>query len=199
MELRRFARPDLPGLYRVCLLTGHAGQDATDRYRDPDLLGHLYAAAYPAADPGLSWVVRDEQGVAGYLVATADSTGFAAWQEEHWWPELRERYPLPGAGTEDDLRAIRTIHDGQPPRAEVVERYPAHMHIDLLPRTQGRGMGRRLIETVTAELRSRGVPGLHLGVAETNTAAIAFYDRVGFRTFSRHDWGRVLVMDLTTA
>lgn len=196
MELRRFAPCDLPGLYRVCLLTGHAGQDATDRYRDPDLLGHLYAGAYPTADPSLTWVVRDEQGVAGYIVATADSVAFADWQERHWWPQLRERYPLPGAGTEDDLGAIRTIHAGQPPRAELVDRFPAHMHIDLLPRTQGRGMGRRLIETLTAELRSRGVPGLQLGVAETNTGAIAFYDRVGFRTASRHDWGRMLVMDL---
>ncbi|MEV7972260.1 GNAT family N-acetyltransferase [Cellulomonas sp. NPDC089187] len=199
MELRRFARCDLPGLYQVCLLTGAAGQDATADYRDPDLLGHLYAGAYPTADPSLTWVVRDEQGVAGYLVATDDSAAFAAWQEQHWWPELRERYPLPGTGLPADLRAIETIHAGQPPRAELVERFPAHLHIDLLPRTQGRGMGRRLIETLVGELRARGVPGLQLGVAETNTGAIAFYERVGFDTASRHDWGRMLVMDLTTA
>lgn len=199
MELRRFARCDLPGLYRVCLLTGHAGQDATDRYRDPDLLGHLYAGAYPTADPSLTWVVRDAEGVAGYVVATADSVGFAAWQEEHWWPELRERYPLPGSGTEDDRRAVQTVHAGQPPRAELIDRYPAHLHIDLLPRTQGRGMGRRLIGTLVAELQARGVPGVHLGVSEANTGAIAFYDRVGFRTASRHDGGRMLVRDLTGA
>ncbi|WP_169164961.1 GNAT family N-acetyltransferase [Cellulomonas taurus] len=199
MELRRFARCDLPGLYRVCLRTGAVGQDATDRYTDPDLLGHLYAGAYPTADPALSWVVRDDRGVAGYLVATADSAAFAAWQEEHWWPELRERYPLPGTGTEDDLRAISTIHAGQPPRTAVLDRYPAHLHIDLLPRAQGSGMGRRLIDAVVTELRARGVPGLHLGVAEANTGAIAFYDRVGFSTESRDDAGRLLVMDLTTA
>ena len=29
---------DLPGVYRVCRLTGHAGRDATSRHANPDLL-----------------------------------------------------------------------------------------------------------------------------------------------------------------
>jgi ribosomal protein S18 acetylase RimI-like enzyme len=58
--------------------------------------------------------------------------------------------------------------------------YPAHLHIDLLPRLQGQGMGRRLIETLIAALRERGIPGLHLGLDAANTSARAFYDRLGF-------------------
>ena len=60
--------------------------------------------------------------------------------------------------------------------------YPAHMHIDLLPRLQGQGLGRALIETLADALRERGVPGLHLGVSTENPGAIAFYHRVGFVT-----------------
>lgn len=51
MQVRPFATCDLAGMYRVCLLTGDAGADATPVYRDPDLLGHVYAAPYPVADP----------------------------------------------------------------------------------------------------------------------------------------------------
>ena len=58
--------------------------------------------------------------------------------------------------------------------------YPAHLHIDLLPRLQGRGVGRRLVDTLLDALRRRGVPGVHLGVDAANTRAIGFYEHVGF-------------------
>lgn len=202
MELHRFAPCDLPGMYRVCLLTGDAGSDATGLYRDPDLLGQLYAGAYPTADPGLTWAVRDGLGVAGYIVATDDSARFAQWQERFWWPDLRERYPLrqaddPAADHQSvDVRAVQTIHTGQEPSVEVLDLFPAHLHIDLLPRAQGLGWGRRLIDTLAGELRTRGVPGVHLGVACENTGAIAFYQKVGFSLLQHHDWGLTLGLGL---
>lgn len=197
-EPRPFALCDLPGIYQVCART--ADQSGQAGPPDADLTGHLYAGAYPLADPGLTWVVRDEQGVAGYLVATDDSARFARWQEEHWWPALRERYPLTGEEGEaaPPPWQVQVIHAGQPSSPELTDRYPAHLHIDLLPSLQGRGVGRLLVETLTAELRSRSVAGLHLSVAETNTGAISFYERVGFRTEVRHPWGRWMVRDLTT-
>ncbi|RMI07116.1 GNAT family N-acetyltransferase [Cellulomonas triticagri] len=199
MRLRPFATCDLPGMSRVCLLTGDAGADATPVYRDPDLLGHVYATPYPVADPGLTWVVTDGSGaVVGYVVGTADSQGFARWQEQHWWPALRERLPRP----EDvdhatrDHELLRVVHDGATYDPAVTDRYPAHLHIDLLPAAQGRGLGRALITTLRDALRERGVPGLHLGVSGGNTGAIAFYERVGFTVVERHPWGLTLGTDL---
>lgn len=58
---------DLPGVYRVCRLTGHAGRDATSRHADPDLLGHLWAGPYLAFPEAVTRVIHDDQGVAGYL------------------------------------------------------------------------------------------------------------------------------------
>jgi ribosomal protein S18 acetylase RimI-like enzyme len=52
--------------------------------------------------------------------------------------------------------------------------------IYLLHRFQGGGMGRRLLEWSTAEARELGRKRLLLGVKADNTAALAFYDRVGF-------------------
>ena len=39
------------------------------------------------------------------------------------------------------------------------DEYPAHLHIDLLPETQGQGLGRRLIETLVDALQERACPG----------------------------------------
>jgi ribosomal protein S18 acetylase RimI-like enzyme len=52
--------------------------------------------------------------------------------------------------------------------------------IYLLHRFQGGGLGRRLLEWSAAEARSMGKKRLLLGVKADNTAALAFYDRVGF-------------------
>jgi ribosomal protein S18 acetylase RimI-like enzyme len=177
-ELRPYQDGDLPAMYRVCLLTGDAGRDATPLFRDPELLGHLYCGPYPTADPSLSLVVADGDGVAGYLVGTADSIGFARWEEERWWPALRARYPLgPEDGTAD-RRLVDRIHHR--PSPESPPGFPAHLHIDLLPRLQGQGWGRRLIEAFAGLLGERGVPGMHLDVDPRNTGALAFYERLGF-------------------
>ena len=91
--IRPFHPSDLPSIYRICLLTGEVGGDATALYRDPDLLPHLYAGPYPLADPGLTFVVVDVVVIVGYFVATASTPQFEQWLEEAWWPVLRERYP----------------------------------------------------------------------------------------------------------
>ena len=194
--LRRYHPSDLPGMYRLCLLTGEAGSDASALYRNPDLLGHLYCGPYPVADPGLTFVVADEHGVGGYVVATADTVAFDKWLDVHWWPSLRAQYPLvadPRDGTADHVLVERLQHW---PHATPPEGFPAHLHIDLLPRLQGQGWGRRLITALSDELRSRGVPGVHLGVDARNTGAIAFYRRLGFRTDASYEWGHRLLLPL---
>lgn len=173
---------DLPALYRICLLTGDAGQDATARHDDPDLLGHVYAGAYLTADPGLCRVLLDGSRVVGYCLGTADTRAFEAWCESEWYPGLRSRYPRPRDDDHSpDARLVRQLHVPERVADEVVEAYPAHLHIDLLPQAQGTGGGRRLIQAVHTALAERGAAGVHLGVAPTNTRAIGFYEHLGYR------------------
>jgi len=75
---------------------------------------------------------------------------------------------------------------------EPYEAYPSHLHIDLLPRAQGRGFGRRMLEQVMSRLRQRGSPGVHLGVSAFNTPAIGFYDRLASARLSAQAPGRCL-------
>lgn len=170
---------DLAGAYRTCLLTGDAGQDASPLYRDPDLLGHVYVGPYLAQGRGTQLVAVDEQGVAGYLLSTDDTRAFEAWAERAWWPPLRERYPLSEGGTADDA-LIRLIHQPELAPAGLTDRFPAHLHIDLQERARGTGLGRAMIERLLADLRARGIPGVHLEVATQNTNAIGFYGHLGF-------------------
>jgi ribosomal protein S18 acetylase RimI-like enzyme len=182
--IRRASLHDLPGVYRVCLQTGDSGNDATAMYRNPDLLGHLYAGPYVVGEPELAFVVTDRDGVGGYLLAAERTRAFEAWADEHWWPALGRDYPMTDGDTRDH-ELIRQFHS--PPRAPdaVVAAYPAHLHIDLLPRMRGRGLGRALIAHLLDVLRRRGSAGVHLEVGSGNQNAIEFYRHLGFMDLER--------------
>ena len=186
MSIRPALTADLAGAYRVCLQTGASGADATAKYTDPDLLGHVYAGAYLAGQLELARVVVDEGGVAGYILGALDTRAFEVWCETNWWPGLRERYPR-GSGTGADAELIHLIHEPERVPDAIVAEYPSHLHIDLLPRTQGHGLGRTLMDALATDLTARGSRGIHLGVAIDNPSAIAFYAHLGFSELDRTD------------
>jgi GNAT superfamily N-acetyltransferase len=187
--LRPYHPSDLPALYRICLLTGDSGQDASALYRDPELLGHVYAAPYAHFEPDLCFTLTLHGAPVGYVLGARDTAAFEARCEREWLPALRARYAMPASEDQSpDAGMIRGLHEAHAPHPND-SAYPAHLHIDLLPPAQGQGNGRRMIETLLAKLRALGVPGVHLGVGARNSGAISFYERVGFAQLKEWPWG----------
>jgi GNAT superfamily N-acetyltransferase len=196
IAVRPYHPSDLYSLYQICLKTADSGQDGSHLYRDPELIGAIFAAPYAVAEPDLCLIVTVDEVPSGYILGTRDSAAFGAWVELNWFSHLRRRYPLPAEGDDSfDAAAIRSIHEGYSPEPQLAS-YPAHLHIDLLPAAQGQGWGRRLIEQFLARLRELGVRGVHLGVGKANSGAVQFYSRVGFQRVLEADtwigYGRFL-------
>jgi ribosomal protein S18 acetylase RimI-like enzyme len=179
IDIRRATEADVDDLYEICLRTGDAGEDASAVLTDRRLLGELFVAPYAALEPELTFVAVDDDGVAGYVVGTADTRGFEARQEAEWFPALRARHPK-GSGVGFDALLVALIHDPVHATDDVVATHPAHLHIDLLPRAQGRGIGSRLMATMHSAVAARGAGGLHLGVNQRNTRALGFYRHLGY-------------------
>jgi GNAT superfamily N-acetyltransferase len=182
MLIRPVEPGDLDALYEVCLRTGDAGEDASDRFADPRLLGEVYVGPYLMMPSGIGFTAVESGVPSGYVLAAVDTRRFEAQCEADWWPPLRARHPLPvgEAPSTDDAEIIALIHDPESPPDEVVSRYPAHLHIDLLPVLQGKGVGGAMMGRLLDELRARGVPGVHLGVDARNRRAVGFYEHLGF-------------------
>jgi GNAT superfamily N-acetyltransferase len=178
-EIRLAEPDDLDDLYDICLRTGDAGEDASGVFTDPRLLGHLFVAPYAVLEPELAFVVVDDEGVGGYVVGTADTRAFEAKAEADWYPALRERYP-DGSGEGFDAMLVALLHHTMRADDAVVATHPAHLHIDLLPRLQGTGIGTRLMATIHGACRERGAAGMHLGVSQRNTRAQGFYRHLGY-------------------
>lgn len=185
---RRVTAADVPALREICLRTGDAGRDATARTRWPELLADVYATPYAVHEARFGTVVEDADGVAGYLLGCRDSAAFERWREAEWWPPLRAHYPRPEDAEEFDAGPLRTVHGGVGPET-VWATHPSHLHVDLLPRLQGKGIGRALLERVCAQLAADGSPGVHLGVSAANAGALAFYRRTGLQELASSERG----------
>ena len=198
----RLARPgDQAGAYYVCLKTGNSGKDGEPFYReDPEALGRIFVGPYLAFEPEFSFILEDEQGVCGYALAALDSQRFFGRYEAEWRPGLCVKFPAP-TGERSHWTRVQHVHswyhDPDYFCPEPYERYPSHLHIDLLARAQARGYGRRMLEQLMDKLRDRGSPGAHLGVSELNVNAFGFYQRLGFRELVRIGSGneRVIYME----
>lgn len=154
----------------------------------------------------------------GYVVGTPSTKDYIRRYRAEYLPALdAEKFPSPSA-------ALSATWAGELPRAllqqlytpeellheefpALVERYPAHLHIDLLPEYQRKGLGRQLMDAFCETLRRAGAKGVHLVMAVENENAL-FYERMGFERFpfvldggvsgeeGRHLGGIWLVKDL---
>ncbi|MDE1164534.1 MAG: GNAT family N-acetyltransferase [Pseudomonas sp.] len=183
VTLRSFRPADIDSLYAISLATGDAGRDAWHQYIDGRLIGHIYSAPYAKISPDTVLVAEDEEGVGGYIVGVFDTPDFEERLEQHWWPALRATYPEPtGASSlwSADQRRSFMIHHLRRTPDSLVDLYPAHLHMNLLPRLQRTGVGTALLDRWLSLARQAGVTGIHLGANAGNQGALRFWAKKGF-------------------
>ena len=186
-RIRPFRPGDEPALAEICLRTADAGADAAGIFADDDLWAEVFVLPYAARHPELAFVVEDETGTpVGYVVGTPDTAAFEEWFRTEWWPRFATRWPEPEREETRQDGTLRYAYGRRAGAEPYGAEFPAHLHIDLLPAAQGQGWGRRLIDTLIAALRERGVTGLHLVASSQNTGALAFYTRLGFAPLPSH-------------
>ncbi|MFJ8606090.1 GNAT family N-acetyltransferase [Streptomyces sp. NPDC003328] len=182
---RALIRPYLPtdrdALFDICVRTAENGGDSRQIYPDPELLPNIFAAPYAELEPELAFVVDDGDRAVGYIVGTADTSAFVRRFREEWLPGLVDRYPAPtGEPSTPTGVMLHLMHTPERMLVPEIADHPAHLHIDLLPSHQRLGHGRALMDTFLGALTAQGVERVHLGMVTANTAARAFYDRLGF-------------------
>ena len=181
--LRQATAADHADLATVCLKTGDAGQDATAREDNPQLLGLIYAIPYQVLEPEFAFVVDGPEGICGYVFGALDTPAFNARLAAEWYPRLQERVADPGpdpAHWRGSDWARHLIHHPDLDFPAALAAYPSHGHIDLLPEARGKGIGRRAMAVLEQRLAAAGSSGLFMQLDLRNDNARAFYRAVGF-------------------
>lgn len=185
--IRRATPQDREALCLVCLQTGDGGKDATSQFRDPLLLGRRWVLPYVELEPDLALclVSLENNEVCGYALGCKDTTAFSKRLNDDYLPRMRKLYPkaegISDDGSFKDAEVINDFYRFELPPEEVHVIYPSHMHIDLVPRTQGQNLGRSVLGSLLHTLRESGAQMIHLEMWISNERAGTFYQRCGFK------------------
>ena len=182
MNIRNATLQDLPYLYEVCHQTGYQGTDATGHISDRYLLGQIFMAPYVIHNPEWCWVVTNQGVPVGYLVTCPDTQVFCEWLEHTWLPKVRTIYPKQENPSFSDFEIIiRSILYKQAKAPEWLSDYPTHIHIDLLPDYQRKGIGRKLFDIFHEKCLEQNIKGVYIEVAKANESAMTFYQKIGYQ------------------
>ncbi len=185
-SIRSYKSADTSAAYEICLKTGNSGQDATHLFSDPLVLGHIYVGPYMEFEPQSVFILEDDQGPCGYIMGVLDSQTYYQWMHSEWLPKIRVDYKKP-TGDPDTWNETEKITNllFQPESQRLFPDFPAHLHIDLLSRAQGKGQGKLMMDRFIDYLRYNKIPGVHLELSSKNDRAFNFYRKYGMQELDR--------------
>lgn len=162
-----------------------AGAPAAEAWGHEQSLAEVYLTPYLDLVPESVFVAVVDGRLAGYLAGCVDETDVPteeqrtedAVRRHHLWLRpgparflLRARWDMLLCR----LRGIPTAQELDDPR------WPAHLHIDLLPIARGTGAAYGLMGLWFEHLRAVGSPGCHLHTSAENVHGVRFFERAGF-------------------
>lgn len=185
VRIRAYVPSDRPAVRRACFVTGLMGDPIEAQWSDAESFADAFCGYYTDREPESALVAEQDGSVVGYLLGCVDT-------RRAWNPGLvlgrhilRRGLAFRRGTAAFVWRSFADIAGDAarrelPPSDVFDERWPAHLHIDLLPEARGQGVGGALMRRWLATLRERGIPGCHLETMAENAAAVSFFASCGF-------------------
>lgn len=175
----------------ICCETAFMGRPLEHYMTPRSLFADLITDYYIEYEPESCLVAEDvgKSKLIGYLLGTVDTARERRISKRCIYPKivvktLTFRYRL---SLKTLIHAVRSL------RAFIVDErldppihdYPAHLHINLLAKYRGQGIGTQLMDHFLRYLIGRKVSGVHLVTTSNNSQAISFYKKYGFKLYKR--------------
>ncbi|MBE6800223.1 MAG: GNAT family N-acetyltransferase [Ruminococcaceae bacterium] len=168
MNIRKYQEKDFEATKYVCIhdMIGKKGWETVLEYVET-----MFCRYYLEKEPENCFVAVDENDKPiGYIYGVKDYDKYQENFSEYInaVAEIENRRFLAEALTEMYDHAIYK------------KDYPAHLHIDILPDYQSKGIGSKLIKAFCDHLKASNIKGVMLIVGTDNDGARRFYERNGF-------------------
>ncbi len=182
--VRPYTQKDKENVRIVCLETGPSNAYEP---KERALLLACFCDYYIENEPENCFVVADDSDNAvGYIFCARDCRSY--------YRVFRQKY-IPAAREASLAKGIMAWFTTFPVRF-YSKKYPAHLHIDILPDYQRRGFGSLLMDANIGNLKARHVPGVMLVCGSRNQKGINFYKKYGFKKVADMFGFTVMGMDL---
>lgn len=186
-EVRKFTPADRHAIEDICYQTGFMGDSAGRFWKHKPSFVEIWVSPYIDLEPNSLFVAVKDGKIAGYLTGCLDTSSGP--QLEALMMATIARHKLffrPGTAGFLFRAMLDNLRDRQKASGELLDqRWPAHLHINLLPEARGTGLGSDLMEAWLAQLRQCAVPGCHLSTILENRRAVGFFERKGFQKYGQ--------------
>lgn len=183
-EVRPFHPRDRTAVFTIAADTAFFGDVLEQFFEDRDLFCAAFCAYYTDYKPQHAWVAEREHKVVGYVLGCVNTSHMNRVVAKKILPAL-----LVGlmngnyhAGKRS-LRYLWGLFEAMVKRENLhpdLERFPAHLHVNVRVDQRGGGIGRALLDCYLAQLRAEREKGIHLKTTSENKVACALYEKIGF-------------------
>jgi len=183
--IRKYRPADREAVREVSWNTADKGRTVDLYFHDHEAVADFLTRYYTDWEPQSLWVAECDGVVVGYLTGCLNTPQCDRVIARKVVPAALigaiRRGALWRAETYRLLVAFaKTALAGGRPKADL-EKYPAHLHINLRQGFRGRGLGRQLMESFRRQVLEQGLRGIHLVAWGENREGRRFFEAMGFR------------------
>ncbi|MBV9080798.1 MAG: GNAT family N-acetyltransferase [Elusimicrobia bacterium] len=184
--VRPYQPADRAALRRIAADTADAGRPVENFFSDREFVCDFISGYYTDVDPSETWVAESGGRVVGYLCGCFDTRRYLKAMSKRVVPGAIARGISRGLLWNPEawrfvFAGIRTGLKSGNYRNKYLDRYPAHLHINVDHTFRGTGAGGDLMDAFEKQAREAGLSGCHLGTRCDNESARGFFERKGFR------------------
>lgn len=189
--IRLYELRDRNSVRQISCDTADRGSPVESFFSDRKIVADLLTRYYTDYEPQALWVAECNGQVVGYLTGCLDSCRYSRIMMWSIIPRTILKAVFRGILFREEiwrliLAGVLTWKEGGFPRYIPIQKYPAHLHVNLLKDFRGQHIGEFLIERFMEQVKMKGIKGVHLGVREDNVSACRFFERLGFSSIIRY-------------
>ena len=183
ITIRNYKAEDRENLLKICIETSSL---PTESKKDLDFLNLMYNDYYAKIEPDNCFVAADDNNNAvGYILCAKNFDDYYKTFRGLYLPLIKK------LGVKYYVMAISEISVHR----LFKNKYPAHLHIDILPVCQGKGTGTALMNELKDHLKENGVNSLMMSCGMGNKKAISFYKKNNFKMLANIAGSCIMVCD----
>ncbi|HBA82869.1 MAG TPA: hypothetical protein DCZ95_02130 [Verrucomicrobia bacterium] len=186
--IRLFQPSDEAAVRHICYETSRYGQSMKGFIDDEEFIAESVIGYHLRYEPGSLFVAEENGEVVGYLSGCLDTQRYERVYVRHILPRLLRLFLSNRRWCNPNLWKLLLFSLKSAPawkklHGSLTAGYPAHLHSNIKPGYQGRGLGSQLMEQFLAFLKAQGVPGVHLTTG--TDAGKAFFSRFQFQVLAK--------------
>jgi ribosomal protein S18 acetylase RimI-like enzyme len=185
ISIRPFIQSDRQAVFKIGGDTAFFGAPIEAYMEDRTAFLDAFYAYYTDLEPEHAWVAAANGNVVGFLTGCVNTRVHDSKIRGVIIPRvagnlLRGKYHFGKRSMRYFSGLIGGIFRDEYTHVDL-NKYPAHLHINVDAGWRGYKLGFRLMEAYLGQLRELGIPGVHLGTTSLNEIACRLYEKMGFR------------------